>query len=62
MTNEPISESRQESVASKAVGTGFHTFILDDDKVLNWSQKIQNFNNWKVTKNLVEHEKYLILS
>ena len=37
MTNELIPESRQESMESKAVVTGFHTFTLDDVKVSKWS-------------------------
>nr|XP_009759462.1 PREDICTED: uncharacterized protein LOC104211989 [Nicotiana sylvestris] len=32
MTDEPILEIRYEPMASKPVGTGFHTFTLDDDK------------------------------
>ncbi|XP_075099164.1 uncharacterized protein LOC142176027 [Nicotiana tabacum] len=49
-------------MASKPVGTGSHTFTLDNVKLSKWPQRIQDFYTWIVTKNLVEREKYIILS
>ncbi|KAH0725177.1 hypothetical protein KY284_001042 [Solanum tuberosum] len=62
MTVDPIPERRPEltNTIPKNVGTGFHTFTLDDVKVAPWTQRIQDFYTWMVTKNLVEWEKYMI--
>ena len=62
MTDEPIPERRPEPTTAKFVRTGFHTFSLDDIKVSRCPQRIQDFFTWMVTKNLVEREKYMILS
>ncbi|KAK6786290.1 hypothetical protein RDI58_014815 [Solanum bulbocastanum] len=63
MTDDPILERIPEptNTIPKNVGTGFHTFTLDDVKVTACPQRIQNFYTWMVTKNLVEREKYTIL-
>ncbi|KAJ8547612.1 hypothetical protein K7X08_011198 [Anisodus acutangulus] len=61
ITEDSIPERRAKSTA-KVVGIEFHTFTLDDVKVSKWPQRIQDFFTWMVTKNLVEREKYPILS
>ncbi|KAH0725179.1 hypothetical protein KY284_001044 [Solanum tuberosum] len=63
ITDDPIPERRPEPMNTipKNVRTGFHTFTLDDVKVTAWPQRIQDLY-WMVTKNLVEREKYMILS
>ncbi|KAH0729896.1 hypothetical protein KY289_001084 [Solanum tuberosum] len=45
MTVDPILERRPEptNTIPKNVGTGFHTFTLDDVKVTPWHQRIQDF-------------------
>ncbi|KAH0632845.1 hypothetical protein KY284_035631 [Solanum tuberosum] len=60
MTDDLIPEPT--NTIPKNVGTGFHTFTLDNVKVAAWRQRIQDFYTWMVTKNLVEREKYMILS
>ncbi|XP_060172401.1 uncharacterized protein LOC132603391 [Lycium barbarum] len=62
MTDEPIPKRRPEPTTAKFIGIGFHTFSLDDIKVSKWPQRIQDFFTWMVTKNLIEREKYMILS
>ncbi|KAH0765034.1 hypothetical protein KY285_000905 [Solanum tuberosum] len=64
MTDDLILERRPEptNTIPKNIGTGFHTFTLDDVKVTAWLQRIQDFYTLMVTKNLFEREKYMILS
>lgn len=47
--NDPILERRQKPVmtAKKTIRTKFHTFTLDDAKVLTGPQKIQDFDPWR---------------
>ncbi|KAH0729898.1 hypothetical protein KY289_001086 [Solanum tuberosum] len=64
MTDDSILKRRPEPTKTipKHVGAVFHTFTLDDVKVAAWPQRIQYIYTWMVTKNLVEWEKYMILS
>ncbi|KAH0781400.1 hypothetical protein KY290_000998 [Solanum tuberosum] len=64
MIDDLIPERRPEptNTIPKNIGTGFHTFTLDDVKVTAWPQRIQDFYTLMVTKNLFEREKYMILS
>nr|QJS95220.1 polyprotein [Petunia vein clearing virus] len=62
MTEEPIPERRPEITPPKMVGTGFHTFSLDDISITKWPERIQDFHTWMLTKQLVEREPFLILS
>ncbi|WMV58587.1 hypothetical protein MTR67_051972 [Solanum verrucosum] len=48
MTDDPIPGRRPEptNTIPKNVRTGFHTYTLDDVKVVAWPQRIQDFWDW----------------